>query len=220
MKSEFIPITIVDNFFQDPDEIRKIALNLDFETKGCHPGFRSDTIKQLNSNLHLLIAKKIFSLFLNLEKDVAKYELDMVFQYTPKDFGCGWAHFDQDCYCAGVVYLTPNPPKDTGTIIYDTPDSLDNYEEFQRTKYNFYTKKIKHQDYDKIRATNNAIFKKSVVIENVYNRMLIYPSNYAHAENCLFGETKENARLTLVFFLKKVSASSLFPIDRANQINI
>ena len=70
MKSEFIPITVVDNFFKNPDEIRKVALNLGYEIRGHHPGFRSDQLQLLNPNLYSLIAKKIFSLFMNLEKDV------------------------------------------------------------------------------------------------------------------------------------------------------
>jgi hypothetical protein len=220
MKSEFIPIIVVDNFFKNPDEIRKIALSADYGVKGFHPGFRSEQLKLLDPTLYSLIAKKILSLFLNLEKELAEYQFSMTFQYTTKDFDYGWAHFDETTYCAGVVYLTPNPPENTGTIIYDTPSSLSTYDELQAIKTNFYTKRIKHQDYDKARKNNNDNFKKNIVIENVYNRALIYPSNYAHSENCFFGETKENARLTLVFFLTKISASSSFPIDRANQINI
>lgn len=220
MKSEFIPITIVDNFFKDPDEIRKIALSADYGVKGNHPGLRTDNLHSINPNLFKLVTKKIFSLFLNLEKDTFNSQFDMSFQYTTKDFDCGWAHFDLGMYCAGVIYLTPEPPENSGTIIYDVIDPSINDIELQKTKNDFYKKRLKHQDYDKIRAINNANFKKNIVIENVYNRALIYPANYAHAENCFFGETKENARLTLVFFLEKVSASSLFPIDRANQINI
>lgn len=219
MKSQFIPITIVDNFFKNPDEIRKIALSANYGIKGSHPGFRSQELELLDSSLYSLIAKKIFSLFLDLEKDVVKYELSMSFQYTTKDFDYGWAHFDNG-YCAGVVYLTPNPPQNTGTIIYDVIDPLINNTELQEIKKDFYTKRIKHKDYDKTRKNNNDNFKKNIVIENVYNRALIYPSNYAHSENCFFGETKENSRLTLVFFLKKVSASSLFPIDRFHKIDM
>lgn len=220
MKSEFIPITVIDNFFKNPDEIRKIALSADYGVTGNHPGFRSEQLQLLNLDLASLISKKIFSLFFNLEKDVVEYDIPMSFQYTTKDFDHGWVHLDSGHYCAGVIYLTPDPPENTGTIFYEPINSCEDYNELQKTKTNFYTKRIKSQDYDKIRAANNANFKKNIVIENVYNRALIYPANYAHSENCFFGETKENARLTLVFFLNKVAASSLFPIDRANQINI
>lgn len=220
MKSEFIPITVIDDFFKDPNQVRKIALNADYDIKDCHPGFRSDALQVLDPNLHALVSSKILSLFLNLEKDIAEYEFNMAFQYTTKDFDHGWVHFDNGNYCAGVIYLTPDPPENTGTIIYEAINSLSDYFDLQETKTNFYTKRIKHQDYDKIREKNNANFKKNIVIENVYNRAIIYPANYAHAENCFFGDTKENARLALVFFLSKVSASSLFPIDRANKINI
>lgn len=220
MKSEFIPITVVDDFFKNPDEIRKIALSADYGIKANNPGFRTDQLQTLNPNLYSVIVKKILSFFLNLEKDVAEYEIEMSFQYTTKDFDYGWVHFDIGLYCAGVIYLTPNPPENTGTIIYEPINSCEDYNELQEVKSDFYKNRVKHQNYDKAREKNNANFKKNIVIENVYNRAVIYPSNYAHAENCFFGETKENARLTLVFFIKKVASSSLFPIDRANQINI
>jgi hypothetical protein len=220
MKSEFIPITVVDNFFENPDEIRKIALSFDYGIECSHPGFRSKQLQSLDLNLYSSIARKIFSLFLNLEKDVVEYQLDMSFQYTTKDFDYGWVHFDVGTYCAGVIYLTPNPPQNTGTTIYDALNSLSNHADYQKIKDDFYTKRIKHQDYNKVRQDNNADFKKNIVIENVYNRALIYPANYAHSENCFFGETKENSRLTLVFFLTKVASSSLFPIDRFDKIDI
>ena len=220
MKSEFIPITIVDNFFKNPNEIRKIALSLDYGLKGNHPGFRTEALNLINKDLCQLISKKIFSLFLNLDKEIVNYELAIHFQYTPKPFDFGWAHIDHGFYCAGVVYLTPNPPKDTGTIIFDDLENLEESEELQMAKNYYYRNRIKHKDYDKLREKHNSSVNKNIIIENVYNRALIYPANYTHCENNFFGETKEDSRLTCVFFLKKVSSSGLFPIDRANKIDV
>jgi hypothetical protein len=65
------------------------------------------------------------------------------------------------------VYLTPNPPKNSGTSFFDDEGN------------------------------------KVGEAENVYNTMVIYPADILHGPTNPFGDTKENSRLTLVFFLKK-----------------
>ncbi len=40
-------------------------------------------------------------------------------------------------------------------------------------------------------------------IENVYNRLICYPGNYIHAPSDLFGNTIENGRMTITFFVSK-----------------
>jgi hypothetical protein len=222
MKSEFIPITIVDDFFKNPDEIRQKALSFDYDygIKGSYPGFRTKNLKLIDKDLYRLISNKIFSLFLDIDKEVSSFELSIYFQYVSKDFDFGWAHIDIGAYCAGVIYLTPNPPKETGTIIFNDIQNMEKHLKLQEVKLNYYTNGTKHKDYDKIRKENNGLTDKNITVENVYNRALIYPSNYVHSENKFFGDTKENSRLTCVFFLTKVSASGLFPIDRANKIDV
>jgi hypothetical protein len=220
MKSEFIPITIVDGFFKNPDEIRQKALSFNYDIKSNSPGFRTASLELIDVNLYSLIAKKIFSLFLNLDKENLNFKLFIHFQYIPKQFDFGWAHLDTKSYCAGVVYLTPNPPKEAGTIIFDDVQNIEEHEELQKAKSNYYSNGIKHKDYDEMREKNNSLSDKNITVENIYNRALIYPANYVHSENKFFGDTKENSRLTCVFFLSEVSASGLFPIDRANKIGV
>ena len=220
MKSEFIPITIVDDFFKNPDEIRQKALSFDYGIEGNHPGFRTKPLKLIDQDLFKLISRKIFSLFLNLDQEVVNYDLTISFQYTPKNFDFGWAHTDIGVYCAGVIYLTPSPPKDTGTIIFDDFENFKESEESQAAKSYYYTQRIKHKDYDELRKEHNSSVNKNIIVENVYNRALIYPANYTHSENNFFGDTKEDSRLTCIFFLNKVSSSGLFPIDRANKIGV
>lgn len=42
---------------------------------------------------------------------------------------------------------------------------------------------------------------KTLYLENVYNRLVCYPGNILHGPNDLFGETIENGRMTLTFFI-------------------
>jgi len=42
-------------------------------------------------------------------------------------------------------------------------------------------------------------------IENVYNRLILYRSNINHKSTNYFGETKEDCRLTQVFFISEIT---------------
>ena len=44
---------------------------------------------------------------------------------------------------------------------------------------------------------------KIIDTENVYNRLIAYPSNFLHAATNLFGNNIEDGRMTLVFFINK-----------------
>ena len=49
---------------------------------------------------------------------------------------------------------------------------------------------------------------KEVVIENVFNRLVTYRSNILHRPQGVFGDSINNARLTLTFFFKNLSISA------------
>ena len=53
---------------------------------------------------------------------------------------------------------------------------------------------------------------KIVDIDNVYNRLVSYPGNYFHAISDTFGTTKEDARMTLTFFVHE----KYMTLDRGN----
>lgn len=222
IKTEFIPITIVDNFFDDPDAVRKKALSCEYEILGNHPGFRARIV---DHDLHKAITNKIFSLFVDLNYFKVNYDLNIGFQWTSSEWEKGWVHTDDGDYLSGVIYLTPNPPDNSGTLIYEDVDNIGMSP--QLLKMSAYQNRInnnielhKSETYKKEREENNNKYKKSISIENVYNRAVIYPSNYLHAENNFFGTTKEDSRLVAIFFLRYVASNATFPIDRFNKYKI
>ena len=49
--NESFPITCYDNFYKDPDTIRKFALTLDYTTDGgFSPGFRTKCLSSPSTN--------------------------------------------------------------------------------------------------------------------------------------------------------------------------
>ena len=220
-KLDLIPITIVDNFFKDPDYIRSEALKLNYgEIKSKSPGMRAIC----PPNIAEIVTKKIFALLVDMNKHIIEGKLDLYFQLTTKELEHGWVHSDANgrFYFAGVIYLTPNAPLSGGTSIYRSitlEPNLDLMEELQAIKTDFYLGKSNDlQKFKENKKQNNSLFHKTVDISNIYNRLVMYPVNEFHSENILFGETKEDARLTLVFFVSHIASNTALPIDRMNLV--
>ena len=214
-----LPVTIVDDFFKNPDYIRSEALKLNYE-KSRSPGLRAIC----PANISELVSKKIFALLIDMNKHIVNGTVETHFQLTTKDLNHGWVHNDVNgaYYFAGVIYLTPNAPLSGGTSMYKpVNNSLDFnlFEKLQENKINVYTGKTSDlKEFNEAREKNNNLFYKTVDISNIYNRLVMYPVNEFHSENKLFGETKEDARLTLVFFVTHIESNSMLPIDRMKSI--
>jgi hypothetical protein len=212
-----LPVTVVDNFFKDPDSIRARALSLTFE-KGCNaPGPRTICPPDIAD----IVCKKIFALLIDMNKHIVEGQLDLSFQLTTKDFEHGWVHSDVGGnYFAGVIYLTPNAPLSGGTSMYKPVNDNLNfnlYNDLQRIKSDFYTGKTDNlEQFKETRKENNSLFYKTIEVSNIYNRLVMYPVNEFHSENILFGDTREDSRLTIVFFVKNIASNSMLPIDRMN----
>jgi len=214
-----LPVTIVDNFFNNPDYIRSEALKLNYE-KSRSPGLRAIC----PANISELVSKKIFALLIDMNKHIVEGTIETHFQLTTKDLNHGWVHNDVNgtYYFAGVIYLTPNAPLSGGTSMYKPINNsldFDLFEKLQEDKMNVYTGKTNDlKKFNEAREKNNSLFYKTVDISNIYNRLVMYPVDEFHSENKLFGETKEDARLTLVFFVTHIASNSMLPIDRMKSI--
>ena len=121
------PVTILDNFFPDPDKIVELAYEAEYHntTDGRWPGKRTKNINTFNSSLFNWISRRLFQW--HFERIPDYWELDMTFQiikpfhedqYNLKNQG--WVHNDCGCLYGGLIYLNKHPQKDTGTSIYTT----------------------------------------------------------------------------------------------------
>jgi hypothetical protein len=190
---------IIDNFFEDPDEIRKIALSRNYrygnDNRG-RPGWRGertlpirslDTIcpccnQEINSDFYseqkllLEYSKKILDACRNHFKfnqcNDEDFAITSYFHITTEETIKSLPFFSQDKFhqdnlgpVAGIVYLTPNAPPNSGTSILDAE---------------------KNQFVD---------------VENIYNRLVAYNSYRIHGLSDTFGTTRETGRLTFTFFI-------------------
>lgn len=205
------PTIIIDNFFETPSIVREFALQQTFSKnqKGNWPGYRTDPIDKLNKEFYQQFANKLFSYFTDKQSNF-EYVLDTHFQYVDESFGSGWVHHDnfEKYDFAGVVYLTPDPPENSGTCIYDITDKTDLFDkwfEIDCAKQEFMQENCSKERREQLipfRDEYNSIYKLQDVCSNKYNRCLIFSTSQQHAEQTFFGTDKYNSRLTIPFFGK------------------
>ena len=173
---------IMDDFLDDPDGIRKFVLNskIPFDRVGYFTGKRTSPVDNIDyqnmiiEKLERVLPFKIkmwplsFSFQLCLDRDETHLHLD------PSDW-------------TGVLYLTPNAPIDSGTLLFKEDVEL--------------KKKLREDDVGgEMRAHVTS------TLGNVYNRLvLLRGKEIPHRSNIPgFGDCLENGRLTQVFFFDEV----------------
>lgn len=197
MASGFRPlkrsVTIVDNFYSDPDFIRDYALkNLTFKPSGYHKGCRSERflLNGTKEKLEEVMGRKIKNW------NHSEYA-NGVFQFCTAEDPIVY-HSDTQTY-AGAVYLTPNAPLRSGTSTYRStitgatrfdPEEMGS-EKFRSTfshggaEVNFY---------------DNSTLEIVDSIANVYNRLVVWDGRAIHAGNGYFGTGPEDSRFFQLFF--------------------
>jgi len=217
-----IPVTILDNFFDDPDKIREWALQQEYfpAKDGNWPGLRSKLINELNAPFFRLVCRKFFSQFYDLQNmEELSWEVTMRFQMIPKGYDSGWIHSDEKAgQITGIIYLSPNANLNGGTSIYRNKSNIvqpmiDN----RKFKEDSYLNKITMQEAKKYKEEHNAQFEETIRVSNVYNRSICFDSQLIHGAQDFFGEG-EDSRLTLVFFVKKLFVNNT-PVSRVRRIN-
>lgn len=185
-------LIIIDEFYENPNEIRNYALLQDFNTTGSFPGVRTGRnyarheifykLKDLLEKCGYDPCKQKF--FANTEGCNCSFTLSRAV-----DKSLSWIHVDgelddKDVLRIGaIIYLTPNAPLSGGTVFYEFIE--DNAPEKVRDKYT--------HDITKWRKTNT--------VSNVFNRIIIFNANKYHSVNRLFGTDKYNGRLTQNIFI-------------------
>lgn len=179
---------VIDNVYQDPDSVREYALHQTFvEHPKNHKGKRTDTCYRFKG------LKELFESNIGVSiKSWNHYGTNGCFQYCTSGEQLVYHHDAQDY--AGVLFLTPDAPPQSGTTFF-------------RSKH---TKKMKVEVDEHPLVFRNGFldpteFEVVDVVGNVYNRLVLFDAKMIHAASCYFGTSKENGRLFQLFF---------FDIDR------
>ena len=188
---------IIEDFFPNPDDIRSRALERLGEDHSCilndnvnnYPGIRS----YLHEDVHEYISHRMSE----------HYDFDVMFgayHITSRVHGMGLIHND-DSEIAAVIYLNPNPPPNSGTILTSPSTTLIESDDFfiaSTTKDVAYIEE--YSSFKQEYRNKHTIYKS---IDNVYNRCISYNGyKQAHAPDYYFGNNLYNSRLAITFWLQ------------------
>jgi len=187
-------LLIIDNFYINALDTRKYILSQEFKVRGNYPGQR--TISYANQHLKEMIegyiqhfAGKITKWPIPVEGDNSSI-YNGAYQYTTSRDRT-WIHTDGWNNWAGVLYMTPNAPVNSGTGIFRFKDGTRTVNEAE-ARGNKGILDAHSQDYTKWELVDK--------VGNVFNRLVLFNSKQYHASLDYFGTNKENGRLFQVFF--------------------
>jgi hypothetical protein len=198
-------IIIADNFYDNPDEIRNVAINLEYPEQNkdnTYPGRNSSKTyytKEAHQKIQNLIGKKINYVPSSACGDFRiSYEKDTCKQYI---------HVDGDYDWGGVIFL--NPPEqcivDAGTSFYrhkslrteKAPTNSKDGAIFGYTNYQEVRKSMIYEDgFDKSK------WDCYLTTPMVYNRIVLFRPWLWHSHSKNFGDNIYNCRLVQLLFYK------------------
>ena len=186
-------VIIIDDFYGiDPMIPREFALSQEFSEYGNYPGQRTRSFHydELRNCIQGIVqhAGGNITQFEELQYNAS-------YQYTTKN-DKSWIHADQTTMWAGVCYLNPDAPLNSGTELY-------------RQKKTGLCKAARKEDGSYDKETMDMIYKDSRdmskwdmvdMISNKFNRLVLYRGDLFHSSMEYFGEDKHTGRLFQTFF--------------------
>ena len=174
---------VVDNFYEDPIAVREFALSQKIDKIGNHPGKRTISFSshELRTQLQKLIEPygEIDDMYIpwGYDENNDKSNSGSFFINTSKSL-VPWIHNDISHQYSGIVYLKPDAPVESGTLIFESNISeLGKPDKYDKTKW-----------------------KVIDTIGNKFNRILIFKCLQYHVPNNYFGINKPDGRLTQVIW--------------------
>ena len=220
-----IPITIVDDFLNEPHQLVELANRLEFtpDPNGMWPGTRSKPLHEVHEIFYDNLVTKTMSLFQALpdlgqsDREYSSYgssavglvDCTMAFQRIPAKMHRGWIHSDNG-YATGILYLNDSD----GTSIYTSKEGtlLDPAHIETKTKCNLQGYMTERDTL--VQMEFNDSFEEHVNVKGKFNRLLLMPNCYHGANNF---EVEEEERLTLVMFFHRISGEPM-PIERMRAV--
>ena len=186
-------LIVVDDFYGiDPMIPRNFALEQEFSEYGNYPGQRTRTFhyNELRNCIQGIVQ--------HAGGNITQFEeiqYNGAYQYTTKN-DSSWIHVDQHTMWAGVCYLTPNPPADSGTALFRHKET--GLSSAPQNPDGSYDEKLLTQVYQDSRDMSKWDVMDTVA--NKFNRLVLYRGDLFHSSMNYFGEDKNTGRLFQTFF--------------------
>ena len=209
-------IRIIDNFYDNPDEVRDFALNQEYSVYGNYPGKRTvpHATDEIKSKFEKILNTKIYNWNV---RGSAENTYNGAFQVASVD-ETTWIHHDATG-CAAVIYLSPDAPVDGGTVILRHKDY--NWHKLPSIE-TFYQKGVDKSAFDDHVGRDGIDITKWEEVDflgNVYNRCVIYEGLYFHRSLQYWGRESDDLskqRLFQVFFFNTVDLAFCYNDEDGN----
>jgi hypothetical protein len=221
-----IPLTIVDDFFENPYDLKNWALSVNYKKPPdpIFPGKRSLFLHEFQPYFLKYISKKILSLFFN--PIPTEINAQASFQIVDNFKGSGWIHQDPSTITS-ILYLSEiSNSLDGGTSLFnlkkDKHFSINNPQEekINALRYKHYANNtLTNSEFDLKQKYEDNNFDKIISIPSKFNRLICFDGSHYHASNGSLDSILKN-RLTLIIFFTKMNPSSLYPVGRSKSIGM
>lgn len=176
---------IVDDFLDDPDAVRRVALAQRFVK------MHSAGLRTVESFLHLAPYKQAFERLLgctvtNFDDNVAngRFQLCTAADAIPY-------HSDSQSY-AGVLFLTPGAPLDAGVSLFRSRRS--------GMRGRCADPELMARTFGRGAELDRSAWEEVDRVANLYNRLVLFKGHLAHGATAYFGTGLEDGRLFQNFF--------------------
>ena len=183
------PFWTVDNFYENPDEVRKFALEQSYLEGGIGKGFIGRRTEHqflfpgLKEKFEEIMGRKITK----WESHGMNGRFQVTWSGEPLVYHCDSQKW------GGMLYLTPGAPYQCGTTLYAHKQTRARtyYEEGWDAAW---------KDIPGDPHLDGTSFEPVDVLGNVYNRLVIFDASCIHSASQYFGTVMENSRLWQMFF--------------------
>jgi hypothetical protein len=217
----YFPITIVDNFYEDFNEIKKYALNCEYveKIKFTMPGVHTKFLHELNPSLFNKCTRKLLSTFYDRKTTPGlsfecRTKFEKIYPYGKNYNKEGWIHADDDNKLSAILYL--DGEYDEGTSFYVNKNLGSPDESLFKYKRELYKgNNLNVDEYNNFLLNHNSQFKEILKVPLIENRLVIFDSSIFHKSDGLGSENKP--RLIQTFFFGQIY-SDQFPIPEIKRI--
>jgi len=195
-------LLVIDDFYENPDEVRAFALTQPFNVSGVYPGPRTacnttDECKDAIAAILFPHGGKITNFGDYADSPVYSGGFQLSLPTSVKQ----WIHADTFNNWAGILYLNPDAPLSSGTKFY----------RHKATKELKCPHRVDPQEVSNLRVEEGKMHGEDAYdwtkwelvnsVGNVYNRLVLFRPIQYHTSGDFFGTTLEDGRLTQIFFL-------------------
>lgn len=177
---------MIDNFLENPDAARELALQQVYQENEYYKGFRSTTnhySEEIDQRIKEYLGQRLEYVGASFHYHYSPAGTPEVYHADPKPGLGDWG---------AVLYLNPSAPVESGTSLFRhkktgmTTGDPGSYSELPGPYCYF----------------DPTEWEEIAFIGNVYNRLVLFQSDSVHSMRKPFGSNVGNSRLTQLFFIK------------------